>query len=102
MSTVYNPFRDMDRVFTQLAHLPPTEARTMPMDLYRDGDEFVVKIDLPGVDPDSIDIDVDDRTLSVRAERERGRFTPTMRIIAGLAVSAATVRMLASSPWARA
>lgn len=71
MSTVYNPFRDMDRVFTQLARTAATEARTMPMDLYRDGDEFVVKIDLPGVDPDSIDIDVDDRTLSVRAEREQ-------------------------------
>jgi len=71
VSTVYNPFRDMDRVFTQLARTAATEARTMPMDLYRDGDEFVVKIDLPGVDPDSIDIDVDDRTLSVRAEREQ-------------------------------
>ena len=30
---------------------------------------FVAKIDLPGVDPGSIDIDVDDRTLTVRAER---------------------------------
>ena len=56
MSTVYNPFRDMDRVFTQLARTAATEARTMPMDLYRDGDEFVVKIDLPGVDPDSTDV----------------------------------------------
>lgn len=69
MSTAYNPFRDMDRVFTQLARTAATEARTMPMDLYRDGDEFIVKIDLPGVSSDSIDIDVDDRTLTVRAER---------------------------------
>lgn len=69
MSTTYNPFRDMDRVFTQLARTAATEARTMPMDLYRDGDQFVVKVDLPGVNPDSIDIDVDDRTLSIRAER---------------------------------
>ena len=41
----------------------------MPMDLYRDGDQFIVKVDLPGVSPESIDIDVDDRTLSIRAER---------------------------------
>lgn len=69
MSTIYNPFRDMDRVFNQLARSAAAEARTMPMDLYRDGDEFVVKVDLPGVNPDSIDIDVDDRTLSIHAER---------------------------------
>lgn len=69
MSTSYNPFRDMDRVFSQLARTAASEARTMPMDLYRDGDEFVVKIDMPGVSVDSIDIDVDDRTLTVRAER---------------------------------
>jgi len=59
----------MDRVFNQLARSAAAEARTMPMDLYRDGDEFVVKVDLPGVNPDSIDIDVDDRTLSIHAER---------------------------------
>jgi HSP20 family protein len=41
----------------------------MPMDLYRDGDVFVARVDLPGVDPASIDVDVDDRTLTVRAQR---------------------------------
>lgn len=68
--TSYSPFRDIDRVFNQLASSAALNARTMPMDLYRDGDEFIVKIDLPGVDVDSIDIDIDDRTLSVRAERK--------------------------------
>lgn len=68
-TTTYNPFRDMDRVFNQLARTAASEARSMPMDLYRDGDEFIVKIDLPGVPADSIDIDIDDRTLTVRAER---------------------------------
>lgn len=69
MSTIYNPFRDMDRVFNQLARAAAPDARSMPMDLYREGDEFIVKMDLPGVSADSIDIDVDDRTLTVRAER---------------------------------
>lgn len=69
--TAYNPFREMDRVFGQLARSAASEARTMPMDLYREGDTFIVKIDMPGVNADSIDIDIDDRTLSVRAEREQ-------------------------------
>jgi len=67
--TPVNPFRDMDRLFNQVSRAVASEAHVMPMDLYRKGDEFTVKIDLPGVDPASIDIDVDDRTLTVRAER---------------------------------
>ena len=43
----------------------------MPMDLYKRGETFIAEIDLPGVDPTSIDIDVEDRTLTVRAERVR-------------------------------
>jgi len=67
--TAVNPFRDMDRLFNQVSRAVASEAHVMPMDLYRKGDVFTVKIDLPGVDPASIDIDVDDRTLTVRAER---------------------------------
>jgi len=44
----------------------------MPMDAYRQGDQFVVHFDLPGVAPDSIDLDVERNVLTVRAER-----TPT-------------------------
>jgi len=58
----------MDRWFADAARTPTSNA--MPMDLYRDGDVFVTRIDLPGVDPASIDVDVDDRTLTVRAERK--------------------------------
>ena len=67
--TSYNPFRDMDRMITQLARNAVSDVRSMPMDLYRENDHFVVKVDLPGVAADSIDIDIDDRTLSIRAER---------------------------------
>jgi len=41
----------------------------MPVDAYRNGDEFVVAFDLPGVDRDSIDVDVERNVLTVRAER---------------------------------
>jgi len=46
-----------------------TATVAVPMDLYREGDDYTVAVDLPGVDPASIDIDVDDRTLTIRAER---------------------------------
>jgi HSP20 family protein len=41
----------------------------MPMDAYRSGDDFIVHFDLPGVDPESIDLDVERNVLNVRAER---------------------------------
>ncbi len=72
-TTVYNPFREMDRWFNQMSRT--TTDRVMPMDLLRDGDQFIVKMDLPGVAPESIDIDVDDRTLTVRAERKQLEMT---------------------------
>jgi HSP20 family protein len=41
----------------------------MPMDLFRAGDHYVVNVDLPGVDPGSIDLDVDGTMLTIRATR---------------------------------
>lgn len=63
-----DPFRDLDRL---AQHLLGTAARpaAMPLDAYREGDTFVVKFDLPGVDPESIDLDVERNVLTVRAER---------------------------------
>ena len=46
--------------------------RLMPMDLYRDSDNYVLNADLPGIDPESVDIDVDGQLLSIRAERASG------------------------------
>lgn len=64
----YDPFRDLDRLATSLldARRGP---RRMPMDLYRDGDHYVLTADLPGIDPGSVDIDVDGQLLTIRAER---------------------------------
>jgi HSP20 family protein len=63
-----DPFREVDRLLdTVLRQAPMTHP--MPMDLYRDGEKFVAKIDLPGVRPESLDLDVEERTLTVRAER---------------------------------
>ncbi|AZC13291.1 Hsp20/alpha crystallin family protein [Microbacterium sp. ABRD28] len=64
----YDPFRDLDRLATSFfdARRGP---RRMPMDLYRDGDHYVLTADLPGIDPGSVDIDVDGQLLTIRAER---------------------------------
>jgi HSP20 family protein len=65
-----DPFRELDRLSQQVFG---TMARptVMPMDAWKEGDEFVVEFDLPGVDPRSIDLDVERNVLTVRAERPR-------------------------------
>jgi len=39
------------------------------MDAYRRGDRFFVHLDLPGVDPDSVELTSEQNVLTVRAER---------------------------------
>lgn len=68
MATRHDPFREMERLFDSALRQAPAHL-AMPLDLFRDGEEFVARIDLPGVDPASIDIDIEDRTLTIRAER---------------------------------
>lgn len=46
--------------------------RVMPVDLYRDRQSYVLSADLPGVDPGSIDIDIDGQLLTIRAQRTAG------------------------------
>jgi HSP20 family protein len=41
----------------------------MPMDLYRSGDHYVLHADLPGVDPGSVDVGVENGTLTIKAQR---------------------------------
>lgn len=67
MATTFDPFRDLDRMLASSLRAPASAG--MPMDLYRSGDRFVAKVDLPGVDPSTVDVDVEDRTLTIRAER---------------------------------
>jgi HSP20 family protein len=67
-----DPFRDLDRLTQQVfGNLGTTGRPTpMPLDAWREGDTFVVELDLPGVNPDTIDLDVERNVLTVRAERE--------------------------------
>ncbi|GAA0450580.1 Hsp20/alpha crystallin family protein [Streptomyces stramineus] len=63
-----DPFRDLDRL-TQQVFGTAARPTAMAMDAYRAGDEFVVKFDLPGVDPETVDLDVERNVVTVRAER---------------------------------
>ena len=63
-----DPFRDFDRLTQQLLGTTNRPA-VMPMDAWREGDRFVIEFDLPGVQPDSIDLDVERNVLTVRADR---------------------------------
>jgi HSP20 family protein len=66
-----DPFRELDRLTQQVFGTNGTLARpsVMPMDAWRDGDTFHVEFDLPGVNPDSIDLDVERNVVTVKAER---------------------------------
>jgi HSP20 family protein len=68
-----DPFRELDRLTTQLLGTAATgtwsKPAPMPMDAYRDGESFVVCFDLPGIDPDAIELQVDRNVLTVKAER---------------------------------
>ncbi|WP_425490015.1 Hsp20/alpha crystallin family protein [Nocardioides perillae] len=63
-----DPFREFDRLAQQLMGTTNRPA-VMPMDAWREGDRFVLEFDLPGVAPESIDLDVERNVLTVRAER---------------------------------
>jgi HSP20 family protein len=81
----HDAYRDFDRLTARVfdsttrpagARLSATRpSATRPsgarLDAYRDGDSFVIDIDLPGLDPAGIDVSVDHQVLTVRAERKR-------------------------------
>ena len=65
-----DPFRDLDRLAQQLVGAgSSTRPTVMPLDAWREGDAFVLEFDLPGVQPETLDIDVERNVLTVRAER---------------------------------
>jgi HSP20 family protein len=65
-----DPFRDLDRLAQQVLGSGTTSRpAVMPMDAWREGERFVIEFDLPGVRPESVDIDVERNVLTLRAER---------------------------------
>ncbi len=65
----FDPFRELDQLTQQLVR--QSARPSVPMDAWRHGDQFLVEIDLPGVDADSIDLTVENNVLTVSATRHR-------------------------------
>lgn len=63
-----DPFRELDRL-TQQTFGTRARPNAVPMDAYRMGNEFCAHFDLPGIDPDSVDLTVEQNVLTIRAER---------------------------------
>lgn len=63
-----DPFRDFDRLTQRLLGTAARPA-VMPMDAWREEDQFIVEFDVPGIADDSLELDVEHNVLTVRAER---------------------------------
>ncbi|AYV25504.1 Hsp20/alpha crystallin family protein [Streptomyces sp. CJ_13] len=78
-----DPFREMDRIVQQLSGGTSgtwSKPSVMPMDAYREGEEYVIAFDLPGVKPEAIDIDVERNMLTVKAERRPAAKNDTVQM----------------------
>jgi HSP20 family protein len=72
----FDPFRDLDRLSQELwgqATGPGATPARMPMDAVRRGDRVEISFELPGVDPESVDVEVENNVLTVSAERREDR-----------------------------
>jgi HSP20 family protein len=67
----FETFRGYDQITEEL--LSQRRVRQIPVDAYRRGNEFKVHLDLPGVDPGSIELTVEKDILAVRATRTWAR-----------------------------
>ncbi len=65
----FDPFRELDRLTQQVLGTASGALAGVALDAYRRGDEVVVTVDLPGVDPASVELTVDDGVLTLVAER---------------------------------
>lgn len=69
MAMTFDPFSELDRWASGALQQARSGPRQMPVDLQRDHERYVLNADLPGVDPGSIDVDVDGQLLTIRAQR---------------------------------
>lgn len=69
MAMSFDPFSELDRLAQVVGGSRGSSPRFMPVDLFRERDQYVLSADMPGVDPGSVDVDVDGQLLTIRAQR---------------------------------
>jgi HSP20 family protein len=67
MARFIDPFEEMERMLGGAGNR--WRGGVMPLDAYEKDGEYVLRFDLPGIDPEKIDVTVEDRVLTVKAER---------------------------------
>lgn len=76
-----DPFREFDRLSQQLLRGTLARPVSFPMDAWKEGDDFVVEFDIPGIDPADVELDIERNVLTVRAER-KSRIGEDVEVIA--------------------
>jgi HSP20 family protein len=66
MARFIDPFEKMERMLGTAGSR--WRGGVMPLDAYEKVGEYVFRFDLPGIDPEKIDVAVEDRVLTVKAE----------------------------------
>lgn len=93
MLTRFDPFRDVDRLLEQLSPQRTSGNHAMPLDIARGKDGYLVEADLPGVEPDSIDLSVEGNVLTIRAQKASSR-VDDMELLASERTTGTFVRQL--------
>lgn len=69
----FDQFRDYDRLTEQFDQIWRRASSAVPMDAYRHGNEVILDLDLPGLDPNAIDLTVERDVLTISANRQWDR-----------------------------
>ena len=64
----FDPFRELDRLADQ-ALAGARTVRTLPMEALRRGDQFIVSIDVPGTEPNDVDVTIERNVVEITARR---------------------------------
>jgi HSP20 family protein len=79
MLIAIEPLGQVDR---STQRMPSTGGkRTMPMDAYRDGEQLIMKFDLPGIEPDSMELNVENNVLTIKAHRPRQQIEDSQWVV---------------------
>ncbi len=68
----WRPFHELERWFEDWPELEGFPERQVPrMDIYEKNSNIVAEVELPGVDPKDIDVEVKDNVLSIEAKKKK-------------------------------